>query len=1120
MAKTEYRNYQLYRTLPKLSGNMQLDLILDVKHATGHVKQAHIRPISKYVNYVPVVDERIMDRPHHLNIKRFYERTRSGFYEQTFEPRLNSDWPMMISVAEMQDLKYIKEFDDTYFAGCQRMAHKLYGCTHEILVPVWLDHCYGLRFNLYVTNAQPMFSGIRPRISPYKITIDVSKEYLAKVNDGYKFHHDFTKYLMDYFDYVNITSGSNNVMSVNFKQNMSTISGLLVESGNYTIRQNLNLAKNLLFRERPLLEANSLITNTFMDYKMIATQLINFNLCFNFNELVDSMVIPADGIFERSNIWVEVEYIKALRDDKNIVYFDDPDFEAGTGYKWETLPIADFYTNHHYIPKQVAKTAISGGVTDSYNDLEYPRNALDYKMDFSCTDLIHKNKMSQSICHWYYADEPEGMLFNVYNGFGAYGKGGEYSHGFGATMDPNDDTYDESLDNTIWCGVPYINSDQTTANVLDAPWDFVNRGYFKDASGFINGLKFPYDESSAGYNPNSNRNAPSSVYLMTATTPREFGRYAYWTAQSNVLGLLRTVAIITDRVSDSTAVKDLPKTQRDEMAGKDRQRDWHNHSDMDNRFVVRRKDRPAARAYYDPTGEYMLPGTYIWLDDVASSASVDTVKTDLAKTISGKDWDAVKNPTHNGNVTKSMLMRIGGYGEYDTSYRNEDNANGLFITYLRTPIKGTEVESRKNDPLFVIFETKRSDNLTNVAKNIVYKKSDPSAITLGGVRNALHDYWVKYSPMIEIINKIVADGGSNIIPPTNLPDMDDLKVIVDIMTNIEMPEVLYFHNSIISRQDITLSTSAHEINYFKTDDANEYVWRYSGSIKPAIYPITTEGNIPRIQRGTGFELTYTGWYGRNFLWYKEPLFAWGQTIPTQLAKYINRNIAPKYPSLDFDVVNPLIINDNRRPTRHGDMMYDEIPPIYFGMLVDALGNIIDRNSFTPADFEFERANIDSPFSFANHVLDRPLTDFGGTNYYKNTEYNALARKAVKEGIFNLDNLRNRNNNHIAYWLYADEYSSYEWAEFKWFNRSYAMMLPEEVIMTTGHPGIDTNDKEHIEEYFLDELLKYIRKNSKYPHLYDKALLRANYDFNYDLQKIEPNGNKPLLYKYNVTATLK
>lgn len=1100
---------------------MQLDLIISASGENGSIKQAHLRPISKYINYAPVVDERIMDRPHQLNIKCFYEKTRSGFYSQPYDPRLKSDWPMMISAAEMPDLKYIKEFDDTYFAGCQRMSHKLYGCTHEILVPVWLDHCYGLRFNIFIGNDQPRYTE-STRTKQHKIVVEVSKEYLAKHAGEKTFHYDFTKYLMDYFDYVGITKGSNNVMSINFKQNMSTISGLMVESGNVTVRQNLNIAKNLLFRERPLLESNSLITNTFMDYKMITTQLINFNLCVDFSNLFRATAIDTMGGFERPVVWVEVKYIKADRDRSDIVYYDEPDFEAGTGYGWETLPLADFYTNHEYIPKQMVRTAHVDGAGATYNDNDYPRNVLDYKMDFACTDIMHQNKMSQSICHWYYADDPEGITFNLYNGFGAYDpeSGQEYSHGIGATLDPNDSSYDKSLDNTIWCGGPArVNSEQSLADILNAPWKWVDKGYFMDARGYINGLNFAYDEASTVYAAKNGHTAPSAVYLATSITPREFGEYTWWTAQSNVRGDMHQIAIVTSRKSAS-GVDDMPTTQSNEFSKHDIGLDWHKYSDMDNRFVIYSKSRPGCRAYFDPTGKYLKPGKYVWLPYVNGNH--------IADNISDKDLGDARNADYKGDITRAMLMRIGGHSDAGPTYRNESNVNGLFISYLRSPIN-SEDPNRPNNPLFVVFETKATERLTRAADKIVFDCPD-SAIVLGGIREALHEYWMKYSTILKMIDIIVNEEGDDIVTPGDIPDMDDLEVIVNLMTNIKPPEVLYFHNGIVRRQDVTLSMLAHEHNYYKTDKTNEYVWRYSGAIKPAIYPTMLKNNSPRVQRKNS-GLIYNDWYGRNFLWHKTPIFTIGQSLPVNLARYIDKNIAPCYPSLSYDVVNRLVINDSKRTTAHGDLMYDEIPPIYLGKLVMDR-NVVDRGSFSPNDFKFENMdNTDKKFSFSEQIIGQSLytTDDEGKiipnsfwgdstgNWWEWPKYNDLARGALKCGKINPNLLSNRSDNHIAYWLYGNEYSTYEWAEFKWFNQSRIIRLP---VSWDTYIEVEDNNKATIEATFFGELLEHIRKTSSYPHLYDISLLRASYDVNYDLQKIEPNPNNPLLYKYNVIATLK
>lgn len=1090
MANPIYKNYQLQRTLPKLSGNIQLDLIVGFSGTNPRVEQAHLRPISKYVSFVPVVDERIMDRPHHLNIKRFYEKTRSGFFTQPANPVLMSDWPMLISAAEMPNIKYIKEFDDTYFAGCQRMSHKLYGCTHEILVPVWLDQCDGIRFTFHV-------SGIGPRDKrdghARALPLDISSETDSR------FHNDFIKYFGEFLENAGIAKGTNNVMSINFKQNIASISGLAVESGNFVTRQNLNISRNLLFRERPLLESNSLLTNSFMDYKMICPQLINFNLCFDINDLL----VCANTVdeFTRVNVWVTTE--------------------VRHNGSWSILPLADFYTNHHYIPKQhIGKTTTE--TYDVYDDDKYPRNVLDYKNDFMCTAMMHANKMTQSICHWYYADQPEDMLFNVYDGFGAYGDGFEYKHGYGTSNDSNDDVYDEGTNNTRWIGyVPLVQSEQDTANVLHNPREHVAMGYFQDASNFINGIKFTYDPSMIGYDPHSNRNAPRAVYFEIATSPLTAGAFARWTAQSNITTNPSTVAIITYRKS-AMAGEDLPQVQNKQMSPKDIEMDWHMYSDMDNRFVVRKKDDPngTLRAYFDPTHRYLLEGKWLWLDP---TKPLTEIITDIP--------DDVRNPTYGGNITRAMLVRIGGTGDETVSYRNDDNVNGLFVTYLRTPdVTG---ERHKDDPLYVVFWTKASEKTTETGDGMIYGKLTPDAILLQNIQAGLREYWNKYGPMIDIIKAM----GDEIDQPTNLPDMDDLNVIVDVATNVETADVLYFNNSIESSKDITISPRASEIEYFKNNNANSYVYRYAGKIKPAIYPIDWIKG-PRVTRKTDDDraaLEYRSWYGRNFIWHKTPIFSVGQLMPPNIAQYINKNIAPTYPSLDYEVVNQMVTSGIYRPNKHGDIMYDEVPHLYLGMTNDSKY----KHDFCAADFGFERLGMDNPFSFIRNVLGEDIRSYfkdipeSEWNTIPDTDkydmlmndpvYNDKARNAVLNNLFNINLLTGRSSNAIGYWLFSPEYNTYEWPEFKWFGRSYALNIPAEfsyIIL------MDSNDKATLESNLINNILADLNTmNKTFATLCDAALIRSLYDFYFDLigtnkDDVDDTGRPLLKYKYNIKATLK
>lgn len=934
MAKPVYKNYQLHRTLPKLSGNMQLDLILDIDNDenVGYVKQAHIRPISKYIGYVPVVDERIMDRPHHLNIKRFYEKTRSGFFDQPYDPRLKSDWPLMISDAEMSDIKYIKQFDDTYFAGCQRMSYGLYGCTHEILIPMWLEQCAGLLFEIHIRNKT-------------SLSKDLGNERVIKINLFNKttkcgFHNDFIKYLLEYFDYTGISVGSNQVMTVNFSTGASFISGLEVKSGNCITCQNSNLLKNLLSRERPLLESNSIITNTFMDYGMITTQLVNFNLCLNFSGLNTNVV--------RDEVWVTAKYMDS------------------TNKQWVNMEQADFFTNHHYLPRM---RIINGQPTYTYVDdvdeSNIPRNVLDYKKDYMCTDLMHKNKMSQSICHWGYVDETGEKTFNVYDGFGAYIESEskiatEYKHGIGIMPDVHSSAYDEALNNIAWCGgvnniigvggfegtfqsIEFTNISKTNLKFHLGTTDDISK--FNIAIGVLNGNEFP----SSGSGP-------------------------------NYPGGIQTIAI---------------QTNVDDIFGK--------IADMDNRYAVYINDGANQKnLYYNPDN----PTEFGWY----------TV----------------------GDKNHENMSQIGdepGIPNYEN--RRKPEMRGLFIAYRKT-----------NSGLDIIFIAKNND------------KFKPDELTIRSIQNILKKYVAKYQIMRDIIDNAAARNPGEVIECLNdVPNLNILKSILNLLTHIEVPATIYFDKSIVPRPDTTLAVSAHEHNYYKCDNNDSYVWRYSGAIKPMICQNIVHRSLTddQIASDTNGTLVFSGYCGRNFLWHKKPIFLSCQPIPANFLKYISRNIAPCYPSLNYDPVVPMIVNGvvdgDVIKTPHGDLMYDEIPPLYLGWFLDDTG--------TP---------------------------------------------------FKLDNVDNLPQSSNAYVLHKNEYNTYEWAEFKWFNRSHIMKFPESVELKITSL---TNDKETIKTRAIDGLVGKFNNE-----LIDKALLLMLYDFSYDLQNITTNNPKSLHYNYKVTAKLK
>lgn len=463
---------------------MKLDVVVE-RGSLGNdlvVKNVQIRPISDLIPCPKTSENNILIRPHQLNIKEFYESVRSNFWNSTIDPGLSSDWPYLIpeSMSDLEN-KYIKTWDDTYWAGTQRMSHDLYGTTHEVMIPLWLEKCNGLRINLG-------FYGGDSLVHSCYLTI---RDPNLVPNESETFHTRFCNYILNYFDHIGILSGNNKVLRVQFSDNVFTLSGLDVTSGNYLIRNDYNITRNLISRERPLLEFNSMLTNSFRDYNMIVPQMMVFNICFNPKD-----VVPKSVYNLLLNTRVRVKTIVEI--------LEDEDSE-----NWEEIPKCDIFTNHQYIPRIDASKRYP--ISSSYFT-EPTKNALDYLSDYLITDIMHHNKIVQPICHWCISESPS-ILFNVYDGFGAYKstKGYGYKHVYGNTPDPYLGIKDSNMDNTTWVtnlkltssSIESIFGSGTTEPDYDTILEYEEAGLFKSLSGYVNGYKFTYSGGTySGYNIN------------------------------------------------------------------------------------------------------------------------------------------------------------------------------------------------------------------------------------------------------------------------------------------------------------------------------------------------------------------------------------------------------------------------------------------------------------------------------------------------------------------------------------------------------------------------------------------------------------------------------------------
>lgn len=652
-----FTNYQLYRTTPKLSGNVKLDLVVDSIGSNLYIRNFHLRPLSKYIAYNDV-DQDVTVRPHQLNLARFYDKTKTGFFNAKIDPKLSSDWPIVLTKNENKDK--IKNWDDTYWAGTQRMSHELYNTTHEVLVPLWLEQVDDIQCLEFVVglsqdiNSQPFI----------KKTL--------KFDNRTTFHNKVSKYLNNYFEYIGLKEGNNKCLNIDLKGNKTYIYGLNVEDGNLQTRTDFNLTRNLLYRERPLLEANSLLTNMFNDVHLILPQLINFNICFD----------PTN--------WLP----KSAQFLTNQHYYVSVDVKVNG----KLLEKRDIYTNHQFVPRPFNEDIYTA--EDKYTKLPY--NALDYKHDYLCSDLIHKNKMTQPICHWRLSESEE-QLFNLYDGFGAAYNGSVINHFFGTVNDLTNTKTDPIIPNTSPFGPKRLgDGDEVSYYIENAEHYTFDDPYFVQLSnGWVNGFRMKYNPSET--------DEIQEILIAGMTTANDYTQTLFKTADTQTITDKDVIAIWEAKYD-----KDGNDIIGDRL-----------FTDMDDRF----SDNPnfSHRLEINSYGLYLCVKKIDWPKKVYIKNGQETPAKALAVLI----WDQrVEKNDYNKNLiykTKLSYQNIGfikkAIHEYVKKYNGEQNIPES-LKYLE--LLDNHISSSEPPSVWYFNQTilqKQDNRVSNAAQEIIYKKA-------------------------------------------------------------------------------------------------------------------------------------------------------------------------------------------------------------------------------------------------------------------------------------------------------------------------------------------------------------------------------------------------------------
>ena len=394
-------NFQLYRTNILLGGQMKMDLILNPVGDSLGVTDMHLTPISHHAPYPKYSDESLLNYRHQDNIKTFYKATEGTFFDSCINPDLKHDWMLLDNERAGE-----KVYDFNHDAGPECAQYSVYGKSIEVFCPVWLEYVYGdIAFNVIIeSNGKKVANRI------------------VKVDGRFK------EYLYEYFRYVGLLSGCDDVLSVDFGEKQAYVSGVSLTSGNIVKHDVSNLIYNLLYRERPLMEVDSMLINHFKNNHLISRQLFNFNLCFNLSDLLSEYLTS----FMYGNL-IGVK-VKVMIDGQE-------------------LEMRDFYSNYEYIPKtDTTIYTVTEVVEDNVPNHEY--NVLDYLKDYQYTEFINKNKYVQNIVHWSLLGNND-YIFNVYNGFGGFMKVGEktyyYSHNYGKSPELLNPNYNIQANNIGWC---------------------------------------------------------------------------------------------------------------------------------------------------------------------------------------------------------------------------------------------------------------------------------------------------------------------------------------------------------------------------------------------------------------------------------------------------------------------------------------------------------------------------------------------------------------------------------------------------------------------------------------------------------------------------------------------
>jgi hypothetical protein len=375
-------------------------------------------------------------------------------------PLIETEEPYVMEEYGERGTNRIVPYDDTFMMGCTRPSYGIYKKSLEYFCPVWLED---------VRNDDILsFTFCARSRDTNGYLFDISKKVLnLSINGVNEFHDKFVRYFRQYVQEIKL---DDRIIYIDFDNMKSKLTGVNVKTGLLSDVDISSLVRDITNQERLFMETDSLITEQLTNHHMICKQLFNFNFAFNIEDIF-SPSIARD--MKGKSVHIDVRVSLNRNDSSDIMEFE----------------IKDFYTNYNYMPSTFIRD------TSDYTppkilkqDHQTPNvfNGIDFNglFDYLNINLVNKNKINQSVCHWSLADYND-YIFNVYPEMGGYCTeyyDSENEYGLYKVNKNNQNApdiwtkeYSKANNNTGWVNMEFIDSQQEFIEIDYSPENWISK---------------------------------------------------------------------------------------------------------------------------------------------------------------------------------------------------------------------------------------------------------------------------------------------------------------------------------------------------------------------------------------------------------------------------------------------------------------------------------------------------------------------------------------------------------------------------------------------------------------------------------------------------------------------